>query len=98
MVLCVLIVELYFPENGSLKEKRQFIRSIKDKVRSSFNISVAEVDYHELWQRSKLAFVCVGVDKASAEEVIKGVIKLLDKHYPEFILDMRVDYIKPTLA
>ncbi|RMH02345.1 MAG: DUF503 domain-containing protein [Aquificota bacterium] len=98
MVISLLSVELYFPENGSLKEKRQYLRSIKDKVRASFNVSVAEVDYHDLWQRSKLAFVCVAVDRASAEEVLKGVVKFLERYYSDFILDVKVDYIKPALA
>ena len=56
MVLGILRVELFLPENGSLKEKRHLIRSIKDKVRSSLNVSVAEVDHHDLWQRASLAF------------------------------------------
>ncbi|MEJ7619982.1 MAG: DUF503 domain-containing protein [Aquificaceae bacterium] len=93
MVLGLLRVELFFPENGSLKEKRHYLRSIKDKVRSSFNVSVSEVDYHDLWQRSSLAFACVSHEKSIAENTLNGVKKLLEKHYPEFILELKSEYL-----
>ena len=93
MVLGILRVELFFPDNGSLKEKRHFIRSIKDKVRSSLNVSVAEVDHHDLWQRASLAFVCVAGERPIAEETLVKVKKLLEKFYPEFLLDLRVEFL-----
>ncbi len=93
MVLGVLRVELFFPENGSLKEKRHYLRSIKDKVRSSFNVSVAEVDYQDLWQRASLAFVCVAGEREIAEDVLIKVRKLLERYYPEFLLDLKMDFL-----
>lgn len=94
MVLGILRVELFFPENGSLKEKRYYIRSIKDKVRSSLNVSVAEVDHQELWQRSSLAFACIAHERHLAEDTLNGVKKLLEKHYPEFLLELKMDFVK----
>ncbi|MCS7171616.1 MAG: DUF503 domain-containing protein [Aquificaceae bacterium] len=94
MVLGILTVELFFPENGSLKEKRYYIRSMKDKVKSSFNVSVAEVDHHDLWQRSSLAFVCVAGEKSIAESTLSGVKKLLNRHYPEFLLELKMEFLK----
>ncbi|MEJ5339135.1 MAG: DUF503 domain-containing protein [Aquificaceae bacterium] len=94
MVLGLLRVELFFPENGSLKEKRHHLRSIKDRVRSSFNVSVAEVDHHDLWQRSSLAFACLAFERSIAEDTLMGVKKLLERHYPEFIVDLKTEYLK----
>ncbi len=93
MVLGLLRVELFFPENGSLKEKRHHIRSIKDKVRSAFNVSVAEVDHHDLWQRASLAFACLAYERSIAENTLSGVKKLLERYYPEFIIDLRSEYL-----
>lgn len=93
MVLAVLRAEFFFPENGSLKEKRQFIRSIKDRARSSFNVSVGEVDHQDLWQRAGLAFVSVAADKSIAEDTIVKVKKMLEKNYPEFLLHVKVEFI-----
>ncbi|MEN3028554.1 MAG: DUF503 domain-containing protein [Aquificaceae bacterium] len=94
MVLGILRVELFFPENGSLKEKRYYLRSIKDRVRSSINVSVAEVDYQELWQRSSLAFACVAGEKTIAEDTLNCVKKLLERHYPEFLLELKMEFMK----
>ncbi|MFN3598355.1 MAG: DUF503 domain-containing protein [Aquificaceae bacterium] len=94
MVLGVLRVDFFFPENGSLKEKRQYLRSIKDKVRASFNVSVAEIDHHELWQRSSLAFVCVAGDREIAEDTVNKVKRLLERYYPEFLLDLKAEFFK----
>jgi hypothetical protein len=93
MVLGVLKVELYFPENGSLKEKRQYLRSIKDKVRASFNVSVAEVEHQDLWQRSKLAFACVSKEHTVVEETLSKVLKLLESKYSEFLLSFEKEFI-----
>ncbi|MFN7064865.1 MAG: DUF503 domain-containing protein [Aquificaceae bacterium] len=94
MVLGILKVDLFFPENGSLKEKRYYLRSIKDKVRSSFNVSVAEVDHKDLWQRSSLAFVCVAGDREIAEDTINKAKKLLERSYPEFLLDLKIEILR----
>ncbi|MFN3871160.1 MAG: DUF503 domain-containing protein [Aquificaceae bacterium] len=94
MVLGILRVDLFFPENGSLKEKRHYLRSIKDKVRSSFNVSVAEIDHYDLWQRSSLAFVCVAGDRKIAEDTINKVKRMLERHYPEFLLDLKAEFFK----
>jgi uncharacterized protein YlxP (DUF503 family) len=55
----ILSVELHFPEAGSLKGKRKFVRSAKAQLQNRFGASVAEVDHHDLWQRSALTVACV---------------------------------------
>ena len=54
----ILTVELHFPESGSLKGKRRYVKSAKAQLHERFGASVAEVDHHELWQRSTLAVAC----------------------------------------
>ena len=51
----ILSVELHFPESGSLKGKRKYVKSAKAQLHERFGASVAEVDHHDLWQRSTLA-------------------------------------------
>jgi uncharacterized protein YlxP (DUF503 family) len=51
--------ELFFPYCSSLKEKRRILQSIIARVRKRFNISICEVEHHELWQRSKIGFTAV---------------------------------------
>ena len=64
-------VELHLPDVGSLKGKRHVLKGLKDKLRQRFEISVAEVDHHEAWQRATLAVACVSGDSRHANEVIR---------------------------
>ncbi len=67
--VALLTVELHFPEAGSLKGKRHFVRSAKDNLRNRFGASVAEVDHHDLWQRATLLVACTGRTVHDVEEL-----------------------------
>jgi uncharacterized protein len=66
----ILSVELHFPEAGSLKGKRKFVQSAKSQLQHRFGVSVAEVDHHELWQRSRLTLSCVTREYREAEQLL----------------------------
>ena len=65
----ILTVELHFPEAGSLKAKRHFVRSAKDNLRNRVGASVAEVDHHDLWQRATLVVACAARSAHDAEQL-----------------------------
>jgi len=69
----VLTLELRLEHSHSLKEKRHILESLKDRLRHKFNVSVAEIDYHDLWQRSVVAAVTVSRDQAFADKVLRAV-------------------------
>lgn len=73
----VLSVELHFPENGSLKGKRKELLSVKAQLQRRFGASVAEVDHHELWQRSRLTLSCVARGYREADELLSGAERYL---------------------
>ena len=54
--------ELFFPESHSLKEKRMHLRSVKAQLTNRVACSIAEVDHHDVWQRSRLTLACVARD------------------------------------
>ena len=66
----ILSVELHFPEAGSLKGKRKYVKSAKAQLQNRFGASVAEVDHHELWQRSQLTLSCVAREYREAERLL----------------------------
>ncbi len=74
MVVGVLTVDLHFPENGSLKGKRMVLRRILDRVRQRFNVSAAEVEHQDLWQRSRLAIACVNTSGREADSTLAHVL------------------------
>ena len=66
----VLSVELHFPEAHSLKEKRMSVRSAKEQLRNRFGAAVAEVDHHDVWQRTRLTAAVVTRDAGEAERLL----------------------------
>jgi hypothetical protein len=58
MPIAYLTLELRIEGAHSLKDKRQVVRSLKDRLRNSFNISIAEIDVTDLWQRATLGVPC----------------------------------------
>jgi uncharacterized protein YlxP (DUF503 family) len=73
----ILSAELHFPEAGSLKGKRKYVKSAKAQLQQRFGASVAEVDHHELWQRSRLTLSCVARDHRELEELLDAAERFL---------------------
>ena len=69
----VLTLELRLESSHSLKEKRHVVQSLKDRLRHKFNVSVAEIDHQDLWQRSTIAAVTVSSARENAEKVLRSV-------------------------
>ncbi len=69
----VLTLELRLEDSHSLKEKRHVVESLKTRLRNKFNVSVAEIDYQDLWQRALVAAVTVSSDRVHAEKVLRSV-------------------------
>jgi uncharacterized protein len=69
----VITFELRIDEAHSLKDKRHFVKSLKDRLRVKFNVAVSEIDYQDLWQRGLIACVTVSPDQSRAEQVLQSV-------------------------
>jgi uncharacterized protein YlxP (DUF503 family) len=83
MTIGVCRLTLRLPENGSLKGKRQVVKSLQQRLHNKFNVSVAEVEHNDAWQIAGLAICCVSNSSAHANEVLS---KALD-----FVHSMRLD-------
>jgi uncharacterized protein YlxP (DUF503 family) len=88
--------DLRIPGCNSLKEKRHVVKTLTAGIRQKFNVSVAEVDHHDLWQRSTIAVSAVAGEAYHARRVLHEVEKFVDRfgrteligsdlslHYPE---------------
>jgi hypothetical protein len=69
----VLTLELSLPDAHSLKDKRQVVKSLKDRLRVRFNVAVAEIGYQDIWQRSLISAVTVSSDHTNADQVLQSV-------------------------
>ena len=70
--------ELYIPDSGSLKSKRFILKSIKTKIRNKFNVSVAEIENNDKWQRSSLGFAVVSNDRKIIDSTLNKVINFIE--------------------
>ena len=87
-------ISLRFPENSSLKGKRQVLSSITTRVRSKFNVSIAEVDDHDLWQLSTLGICCISNDKRHTNEVLSKVVNFIEScRFDVEILDYEIEIL-----
>ncbi len=66
----ILSVELHFPEAGSLKGKRRYVKAAKVQLQQRFGAAVAEVDHHDLWQRARLTVACVARGQRELAELL----------------------------
>ncbi len=76
-LLGLLTIELYFPASQSLKEKRRLLSSLKERLKKRFNISLAEIDFQDTWQRAQLAAAYVCNDGRQIESTFAHILDVL---------------------
>jgi uncharacterized protein len=81
--VCLLEIELHFPENGSLKGKRRELSSLKAQLHRRFGAAVAETAYHDLWQRAGLTAALVGRDAGPLKDRAAEVERYVWGMFPE---------------
>lgn len=84
-------IVLYLPDASSLKEKRQILKSLKDRLRNRFNLAVSEIDDSELWQRATLGIVCVTNERRSGQAYLDQVIDFFQAEPEIKIVDYEID-------
>lgn len=83
---------MFVPESGSLKGKRHVVKALKDRIRSRFNVSVAEVDHQDLWQRATLGVAVVSNESAHADQTLAHVIRLVQQEPRLTVLDIQTEF------
>jgi uncharacterized protein len=87
MVIGIIAWELEVFGCHSLKEKRSVIKSLKDRLHDRFNISVAETDHHDLWQRAELTACVVANESKHAESVLASADSLVQSEPRARVID-----------
>ena len=92
MIVGLLSVELHFAGARSLKDKRAVLRRLKDRV-GRMNVTIAEVDHHDLRQRARLGIVTIGTDQDIAERVLNGVVNEIERVEPGALIRNEVEWL-----
>jgi uncharacterized protein YlxP (DUF503 family) len=93
MTVGLLTLELHIPQAQSLKDKRQILRSLKDKLRGHFNVAVSELEYHDTWQRSVVGIVTLSNEQQHVEESLQKVLAEADRILGPVLISHAVEMI-----
>jgi hypothetical protein len=93
VVVALLRIELHIPGAQSLKDKRMVTRRLKDRLKP-FNVSVAETDFQDKWQRAELAVVTVATDDRLAEQILQSVLDEIDRLEPGVMTRSEVEFLR----
>ena len=92
-VIALLTLDIHIPHAHSLKDKRMILRSLRDRLRSKFNVSVAEVDHQDLWQRSQLSVVTVGPDEGFLQKLLQEASEEAERIAPDCMIQSNIEIV-----
>ncbi|MCM8769449.1 MAG: DUF503 domain-containing protein [Candidatus Omnitrophica bacterium] len=79
MVVGTLELEIFIPGSSSLKDKRRIVKSLRDKVRAKFNVSIAEIDFQDKWQRALLGIAATNTDGGEIRNTLQRVKEVFEQ-------------------
>lgn len=91
MVVGTLKIGFRLHDNRSLKGKRKVVKSIVDKVKSRFNVSIAEIGSNDIWQKIELGISAVGNDRRHIDSSLNRVLSYIDSLYLAEIVDTQME-------
>jgi hypothetical protein len=86
-------LDLHIENSQSLKGKRRIVKSLKEKLRNRYNVSVCEYGDLSLWQRVQLGIVTCGNEKAVVDATMKSILNFLDRIHSVCVLDSHVSIV-----
>ena len=93
MTIGLLEAKFSLPEAHSLKDKRQIVRSMRDRILARMNVSVGEVGNQDFWKSASFAFVTVSAEKKICEKRLSAVMDLLRSEPRMVLLDVNTSYV-----
>lgn len=92
MPIALLTLEIHIPDARSLKDKRQILRSLKDRLRGHFNVAVAELEHQDLWQRSVVGVVGISSDERHLEQSMEAVAQESERLLGRDLVSRGIEY------
>jgi len=89
----ILSVSLYMPAAQSLKDRRMILKSLKDKLRANFNISIAQLDQEDKWQTAICGIVMIGNDQRYLNSTLSNVLAFIESYRDLEISDTEISFI-----
>src|ERR1700688_1917559 len=96
MPIGLLTLEIHIADARSLKDKRQVLRSLKDRLRARFNVAVAELEHQETWQRSRVGVVTLSGDGKYLEESLAAIAEESERVLGRDLVSHEIGYIEDS--
>ena len=93
MTVGVCTIEIFIPAAQSLKDKRQVLKGLLQRLRNRHNVSVAEVEYQDLWQRSGIAIAAVASSQKPIDALFQGILREIESSLPGHIVSHEIEFI-----
>jgi uncharacterized protein len=94
MPIGLLTLEIHILDARSLKDKRQVLRSLKDRLRAHFNVAIAELDFQELWQRARVGVVSISADGKHLEQSLEAVAAESERILGRDLVSQEIEYFE----
>ena len=94
MPIGLLTLEIHIPDARSLKDKRQVLRSLKDRLRANFNVAVAELEHQELWQRSRIGVVSISGEGKHLEDSLQAIAQESERVLGRDLVSQHIEYFE----
>ena len=92
MVIGYLGLDVYFPGSHSLKEKRKQLSGFRDRLKKKYNISFAELDFQDKWQRSKIGIITINSKQRVVENILQKIVREAEEKIDGEILQKDIDF------
>ena len=93
MLIGTAELELYIPGTFSLKEKRFILKSLKQRIRNRFNVSVAEVGHLDKWQKAIVGIACVSNDRRYIDSTLSKIMNMISRENRVEVLDEIIEIL-----
>ena len=96
MPIGLLTLEIHISDARSLKDKRQVLRSLKDRLRAHFNVAVSELDHQDVWQRSRVGVVSISGDGKHLEECMSAIAAESERLLGRDLISQEIEYFEDS--
>jgi uncharacterized protein YlxP (DUF503 family) len=93
VIIGIIKLLILISSSSSLKEKRMVLRSLKDKLKNNFNISIIELNDHDKWQKATLALATIGVDESRVNPLMSNIINYFENNKQVQLINYETEII-----
>jgi hypothetical protein len=79
MTVGILQLVIFIKNSNSLKDKRRVLHSLKERLRNNFNLSIAQIDHEDKWQKTTLAIASIGKDRNNINSILSNIVNFIEK-------------------